>query len=175
MQFLKVILHVQLLQNIDSVPHVVQYILELILHPVICASFSPSPTGLLADLWTYQAGAHLRAFAYGAYLVWNALCPDIHIIWSLLISHLLKEILTSVFSIPFSCFALWLRPALRPHLCLLLPFLRQHHFFMTSPPPWILGIPASLSVPAPGTHLRCCAWGRQSVHWAAFPGNALGI
>ena len=29
----------------------------------------------------------------------------------------------------------WLRPALRPHLCLLLPFLRQHHFFMTSPPP----------------------------------------
>ena len=43
MQFLKVILHVQLLQNIDSVPHVVQYILELILHPVICASFSPSP------------------------------------------------------------------------------------------------------------------------------------
>lgn len=43
MQILKVILHLQLLQNIDSVPHVVQYILELILHPVICASFSLSP------------------------------------------------------------------------------------------------------------------------------------
>lgn len=106
-------------------------------HPpgLFSASFSPSPTGLLADLRTYQAGAHLRAFAYVASLVWNALCPDIHIIWSLLICHLLREILTSMFSIPFSCFALWLRPALRPHLCLLLPFLRQHHFFMTSPPP----------------------------------------
>lgn len=98
------------------------------------ASFSPSPTGLLADLRTYQGGAHLRAFAHAASLVWNALCPDFHIIWSLLIWHLLKEILTLVFSIPFSCFTLWLRPAVRPHLCLLLPFLRQHHFFMTSPP-----------------------------------------
>lgn len=43
MQILKVILHLQLLQNIDSVLRVVQNILELILHPVICASFSLSP------------------------------------------------------------------------------------------------------------------------------------
>ena len=95
------------------------------------ASFSPSPTGLLAGLQTHHSGAHLRAFAHAAALVWNALFPDIHISWSLLICHFLKEILTSVFSIPFSCFTLWLRPALRP----LLPLLRQHHFFMTSPPP----------------------------------------
>jgi len=40
MQFLKVILHLKLLQNLDSVPHVVQYILELILHPVICPTLS---------------------------------------------------------------------------------------------------------------------------------------
>ena len=55
MQFLKVILHLQLLQNIDFIPHVVQYILELILHPIICASFSSS---LILALPLLSTGNH---------------------------------------------------------------------------------------------------------------------
>ena len=48
-QFLKVTFHLQLLQNIGYIPHVVQHILEPILHPVACISHSltsilPAPT-----------------------------------------------------------------------------------------------------------------------------------
>lgn len=60
--------------------------LDTVLSRPLCSSLLPSlQAPLLADLWTYQAGAHLRAFAHVASLVWNALCPDFHIIWSLLI------------------------------------------------------------------------------------------
>ena len=41
---LKVSLHLQLLQNIGSNTHVVQYILEpILLHPIVCTSHSPTP------------------------------------------------------------------------------------------------------------------------------------
>ena len=42
-QFLNVTFHLQLLQNIGYIPHVVQYILEPILHPLVCVSHSPTP------------------------------------------------------------------------------------------------------------------------------------
>ena len=42
-QFLKFTFHLQLLQNIGYIPRVVQYILESILHPVVCASHFPIP------------------------------------------------------------------------------------------------------------------------------------
>ena len=41
MQFLKVTFHLQLLQNIACIFHIVQYILESILYPVVCASLAP--------------------------------------------------------------------------------------------------------------------------------------
>ena len=52
--FLKVTFHLQFLQNIGSIPRVAQYILEPILHPVVCTSHPqtyillpppPLPTG----------------------------------------------------------------------------------------------------------------------------------
>lgn len=43
-QFLKVTFHLQLLQNIGYIPSVIQYNLEPILHPLVCASH---PTILL--------------------------------------------------------------------------------------------------------------------------------
>ena len=39
---LKVIFLFQLLQNFGYIPHVVQYILEPILHPAVCISHSPT-------------------------------------------------------------------------------------------------------------------------------------
>ena len=42
-QFLKVTFHLQLLQNIGSIPRVVQYILEPTLHPTVYTSHSPPP------------------------------------------------------------------------------------------------------------------------------------
>ena len=39
---LKVAFHLQLLQNIGYIPHVVQYILEPILHPIVCTSQCPT-------------------------------------------------------------------------------------------------------------------------------------
>ena len=39
--FLKVTFHLQLFQNIGYIPCVVQYILEPILHPVVCTSPKP--------------------------------------------------------------------------------------------------------------------------------------
>ena len=38
---LKVTFHLQLLQNIGYIPHVVQYILEPILYPIVCISPIP--------------------------------------------------------------------------------------------------------------------------------------
>ena len=43
MQFLKVTFYLQLLQNIGYIPHIVQYILQPILHPIVCTSHSPTP------------------------------------------------------------------------------------------------------------------------------------
>ena len=43
-EFLKVTFHLQLLQNIDCIPHIVQYILEPLLHPRVCTSHSSIPT-----------------------------------------------------------------------------------------------------------------------------------
>lgn len=132
--------------------------LDTVLSRPLCSSLLPSlPAPLLADLWTYQAGAHLRAFAHVASLVWNALCTDFHII--LIPAYLTppqRDPNLGVSSPAALLFGLGDLPW--DHTCALrLPFLRQHHFFMTSPPPpWILGIPASLSVPAPETNLRCC-------------------
>ena len=40
-QFWKVTFHLQLSQNIGCIPRVVQYILEPVLHPVVCTSHSP--------------------------------------------------------------------------------------------------------------------------------------
>ena len=42
-QFLKVTFHLQLLQNIGYISRVVQYILEPIVHPVVCTSHLPIP------------------------------------------------------------------------------------------------------------------------------------
>ena len=42
-QFLKVTFRLQLVQNIGSIPRVVQYILEPVLHPVVCTSSSLTP------------------------------------------------------------------------------------------------------------------------------------
>ena len=42
-QFLKVIFHLQLLQNISYIPCVVQYILEPILYPIVYTFHSPTP------------------------------------------------------------------------------------------------------------------------------------
>ena len=42
-QFLKVTFHLQLLQNIGSIPCVVQYIPEPILHPIVYTSHCPTP------------------------------------------------------------------------------------------------------------------------------------
>ena len=42
MHFLKVTFHLQLLQNIGSVPRVVRYIFEPVSHPVACAFHTPS-------------------------------------------------------------------------------------------------------------------------------------
>ena len=42
-QFLEVTLHLQLLQNIGYVPHVVQYILEPILYLIDCTFHSSTP------------------------------------------------------------------------------------------------------------------------------------
>ena len=42
-RFLKVTFHLRLSQNIGCVPHVVQYILEPTLHPIVCTSHSPHP------------------------------------------------------------------------------------------------------------------------------------
>ena len=43
MQFLKVTFHLQLLQNIGCICHIVQYILKPGLHPIAGASCSPIP------------------------------------------------------------------------------------------------------------------------------------
>ena len=41
-QFLKVTFHLQLRHNVGSFPRVVQYILELILHPIVCTFRFPT-------------------------------------------------------------------------------------------------------------------------------------
>ena len=43
MQFLKFTFHLQLLQSIGCIPCVVQYILEPVLHPIVCTPLSPTP------------------------------------------------------------------------------------------------------------------------------------
>ena len=54
--------HVQLLQNIHYIPHIVQYILEPILQAIVCAPTSSSiPTDAALSLLFYQSG-----FAYMA-------------------------------------------------------------------------------------------------------------
>ena len=50
-QFLKVTVHLQLLQNIGYIPHVVQFILEPILYSVVCSSHSPIPILTLHSHW----------------------------------------------------------------------------------------------------------------------------
>ena len=42
MQFLKVTFHSQLLQNPGSIPHVIQYTLEHLLHLILCNCHSPT-------------------------------------------------------------------------------------------------------------------------------------
>ena len=42
-QFLKVTFHLQLLQNNGYIAYVVQYILQPILHPIVCTSHLPTP------------------------------------------------------------------------------------------------------------------------------------
>ena len=42
-QFLRVTFHLHLSQNVDYMPHVVQYILETILYPVVCISHFCTP------------------------------------------------------------------------------------------------------------------------------------
>ena len=51
-KFLKVTFHLQLVENIGYIPHVVQRILESALHPTVCASHLPplcSPSTPLAN------------------------------------------------------------------------------------------------------------------------------
>ena len=43
MQFLKVTFHLQLLQNIGYIPHVIHYILEPVLHPTVCTAHALTP------------------------------------------------------------------------------------------------------------------------------------
>lgn len=51
-QILKVTLYLQLLQNISYIPHVEQYILKPVLHPIVCAFFSPTAIVSLPSLPT---------------------------------------------------------------------------------------------------------------------------
>lgn len=140
---------------------------------LLCFPSLPAPL----PCWSLvpKQGAHLRAFAHVASLVWNALCRFSH--------HLVPAYLTppqrdpNLGVLPSLSAALLFGLDLPwdPHLCLRLPFLRQHHFFMTSPPrpPWILGIPASLSVPAPETNLGAVCV-RQSVHLSSLSWKRTG-
>ena len=63
-QFLKVIFHLQLLQNIGYIPYVVQHSPEPIIHPKVCASNSLPHVAPLITFSLFSLSVSLLLFCY---------------------------------------------------------------------------------------------------------------